>query len=33
MRLLNRKPAKTVEGNFRRDAFKVKALPKRGGKR
>ncbi len=33
MRLLNRKPAKTVEGNFRRDAFKIKALPKRGDKR
>lgn len=33
MRLLNRKPAKTVEGNFRRDAFKAKLLPKRGGKK
>jgi hypothetical protein len=33
MRLLNRKPAKTVEGRFRRDAFKVKLLPKRGGKK
>jgi hypothetical protein len=29
MRLLNRKAAKTVQGSFRREAFKVKALPKR----
>jgi len=31
MRLLNRKPAKTVQGKFRHEAFETKLLPKRGG--
>ncbi len=30
MRLLNRKPAKTVQGKFRHEAFNLKLLPKRG---